>query len=335
MAGRNVKRGLVFFRLDTDFFRDRKIRRLLRRMQGSGILVYLALLTEIYRDKGYYVETDSGLLEDVADTCEVEDEVARQALDVCLELGLFDRDIFVRLRVLTSAGIQRRYLDMIAALRRKGGIDAALSLISSEEMGKSSETKNDFAEGWNTTAEKMREVLQHGTATGISAEGNGNKSEERGLCAGDMRQVEEEAPVSSDKRKEEERKREDIHTDTHVDLRKGGAGGKAGDDPPRLSPAEELRDEWSAEVFGRPWADLSRPERMFLWAGRCYPVLFRFERPLTVVNCESILRRVPDWVDVDRVCEAIANRKDVLEKHVSAVATFNSFARMDKILQRK
>ena len=53
MAGRNVKRGLVYFRMDCDIFQDRKLKRLMRRWQNDGLAVYLALLCEIYRDKGY------------------------------------------------------------------------------------------------------------------------------------------------------------------------------------------------------------------------------------------------------------------------------------------
>ena len=50
MAGRNVKRGLMYFRLDCDLFQDRKLKRLMRRWQNDGLAVYLALLCEIYRD---------------------------------------------------------------------------------------------------------------------------------------------------------------------------------------------------------------------------------------------------------------------------------------------
>lgn len=74
MAGRNVKRGLMYFRLDCDLFQDRKLKRLMRRWQNDGLAVYLALLCEIYRDKGYYIVADKDLIADIADTCLLDDD---------------------------------------------------------------------------------------------------------------------------------------------------------------------------------------------------------------------------------------------------------------------
>ena len=134
MAGRNVKRGLVYFRMDCDIFQDRKLKRLMRRWQNDGLAVYLALLCEIYRDKGYYVTADDDLIADIADTCLLDDERTTLIYNDCIDLGLFDREILKQQGLLTSKGIQARYLDIMTVLRRKGGIDAALSLISSEEI---------------------------------------------------------------------------------------------------------------------------------------------------------------------------------------------------------
>ena len=136
MAGRNVKRGLVYFRMDCDIFQDRKLKRLMRRWQNDGLAVYLALLCEIYRDKGYYVTADDDLIADIADTCLLDDERTTLIYNDCIDLGLFDREILKQQGLLTSKGIQARYLDIMTVLRRKGGIDAALSLISSEENPK-------------------------------------------------------------------------------------------------------------------------------------------------------------------------------------------------------
>ena len=59
----------MYFRLDCDLFQDRKLKRLMRRWQNDGLAVYLALLCEIYRDKGYYIVADKDLIADIADTC--------------------------------------------------------------------------------------------------------------------------------------------------------------------------------------------------------------------------------------------------------------------------
>ena len=88
-------------------------------------------------------------------------------------------------------------------------------------------------------------------------------------------------------------------------------------------------------MFNRSWNELAKHERMYIWVRRHYPIMLEFERPLTLDNCRSITDRITDWNDVERLMESIANRRNVLTAHTSAIATFNSFARMDVVLQRK
>ena len=160
MAGRNVKRGLVYFRMDCDIFQYRKLKRLMRRWQNDGLAVYLALLCEIYRDKGYYVTADDDLIADIADTCLLDDERTTLIYNDCIDLGLFDREILKQQGLLTSKGIQARYLDIMTVLRRKGGIDAALSLISSEEITEDAERIPENSERRAKTDETIRRNAQ-------------------------------------------------------------------------------------------------------------------------------------------------------------------------------
>ena len=314
MAGRNVKRGLVYFRLDCDIMQDRKIKRLFRRFGSDGLAFYIVLLCEIYRDRGYYINVDADLLPDVADTCDIEDERAEAILAECIALGLFSRDLYERSHILTSNGIQARYLDIMAILRRKGGIDSALSLISSEEIGKGSETFPESSEVPGANAHSAAILPKDDEITRISS---------------DNRIVK--------KSKVNDTKHKDI--DTHTgELRKGVEGetsptGEAASVP--LPEWDTLRDRRAAEIFGRSWHELARHEQMYLWAAHYYPLMLQFSRPLTPQNCESILARVPNYIDIDRIFESISNRKNIIAEKVSAIATFNAFARMDVILRGK
>ena len=92
-------------------------------------------------------------------------------------------------------------------------------------------------------------------------------------------------------------------------------------------------DRLALASFGHRWNELARHEKMFLWTRCNYPIMFEFERPLTLANCRSITERISDWHDIERLMESIANRRDVLATHTSAIATFNSFARMDVSLR--
>lgn len=312
MAGRNVKRGLMYFRLDCGLFQDRKLKRLMRRWQNDGLAVYLALLCEIYRDKGYYIVADQDLIADIADTCLLDDDRTSSIFHDCIELGLFDRQLYEHSELLTSRGIQARYLDIMAVLRRKAGIDAEYSLISSEEIGDNSATIDDDSERIADSSVKIRKNTQ-------KCRFMQNDSE-------DIPQSAEETAIPSDK-KEKKNRENNGKTDTHthgIEEREGGAG--------ETMPEN---DRLALASFGRRWNELARHEKMFLWTRCNYPIMFEFERPLILANCRSIAERISDWRDIERLMESIANRRDVLATHTSAIATFNSFARMDHILKRK
>ena len=307
MAGRNVKRGLMYFRMDCDLFQDRKLKRLMRRWQNDGLAVYLALLCEIYRDKGYYIVADKDLIADIADTCLLDDDRTSNIFRDCIELGLFDRQLYEHRELLTSRGIQARYLDIMAVLRRKAGIDAEYSLISSEEIGDNSATIDDDSERIADSSVKIRKNTQ-------KCRFMQNDSE-------DIPQSAEETAIPSDK-KEKKNRENNGKTDTHthgIEEREGGAG-------------ETMPEN---DRLGHRWNELARHEKMFLWTRCNYPIMFEFERPLTLANCRSITERISDWHDIERLMESIANRRDVLATHTSAIATFNSFARMDVVLRHK
>ena len=302
----------MYFRLDCDLFQDRKLKRLMRRWQNDGLAVYIALLCEIYRDKGNYILADKDLIADNADTCLLDDDRTSNIFRDCIELGLFDRQLYEHRELLTSRGIQARYLDIMAVLRRKAGIDAEYSLISSEEIGDNSATIDDDSERIADSSVKIRKNTQ-------KCRFMQNDSE-------DIPQSAEETAIPSDK-KEKKNKENNGKTDTHthgIEEREGGAG--------ETMPEN---DRLALASFGHRWNELARHEKMFLWTRCNYPIMFEFERPLTLANCRSITERISDWHDIERLMESIANRRDVLATHTSAIATFNSFARMDVVLRHK
>ena len=64
---RQKKDSLNYFSFDTDFFyADKRISKLHKRFGNDGIVFFIYLLTEIYRN-GYYVRWDKDLIEDAID----------------------------------------------------------------------------------------------------------------------------------------------------------------------------------------------------------------------------------------------------------------------------
>lgn len=104
--------GLSYFPMDTGIFSDRKIRKLLKTFGAPGYLVYNFVLCEIYKDKGYFVECNEDFLFDIADTLNLNEVTVKDIIRFCSQNLLFDNSIYQDSNVLTSSGIQKRYLEV-------------------------------------------------------------------------------------------------------------------------------------------------------------------------------------------------------------------------------
>ena len=109
---RPVKLGLSYFPQDTNIHSDRKIRRLLTEHGANGYLVYDYIKCLIYSDKGYYINIDDDLIFDIAYflQCGITIEIINSIIQFCLNQNLFNKILFENHPILTSSGIQKRYL---------------------------------------------------------------------------------------------------------------------------------------------------------------------------------------------------------------------------------
>ena len=142
--GRQIVKGLDYTYFTLDFFQDRKIRRMQRKYGPESPLVYLALLSVIYRE-GYYIPYDEDLALDIADYTRLDEEYVSKVIDGLLDVGLLSREMCDQHHILTSHGIQKNYKNVCEKSKRKSTIEE-FSLISSEEMPISSEEKGDSSE---------------------------------------------------------------------------------------------------------------------------------------------------------------------------------------------
>ena len=116
------KSGLSYFPLDVDFFEDPKIKILRARYGRDGIVFYIYLLCEIYR-QGYYIQVDDDFEYIISDDLKMDQNKAKQVLNFLLSRSLFDNTLFQSDKVLTSAGIQRRFQLAVKERARKNPIE--------------------------------------------------------------------------------------------------------------------------------------------------------------------------------------------------------------------
>lgn len=108
---RPAKKGISSFPVDVNIFSDVRIRKLIKFQGSRAIVVYMSLLCNIYKN-GYYSLWNDDTLFTISDETGCELGFTREVIMSCLKIGLFDRDMFKTEKVLTSAGIQRRFLEV-------------------------------------------------------------------------------------------------------------------------------------------------------------------------------------------------------------------------------
>lgn len=113
---RPTKDGIDYFPLDVDFLQDDKIRLIKAEFGSKGILIVISLLCDIYRTTGYYKvwDKDSCLLMADAVGCGIVPENITQVVQGCLRRSIFNNGVFQMFGILTSAGIQRRYIRAVS-----------------------------------------------------------------------------------------------------------------------------------------------------------------------------------------------------------------------------
>lgn len=153
MAGK-TKEGLDYYPHDTNAFSDRKIKRLIKNLHGNGYLVYDYVRSLIYGDKGYYIKWDSELVFDVADDLKVTEPFVIETITFCCQIGLFNQDLLDREKILTSHGIQKRYLKICKAAKRSN-YDIHKTWVLNEEKDMSTEEMIESPEEMPIYPEEM------------------------------------------------------------------------------------------------------------------------------------------------------------------------------------
>ena len=129
------KDGLDYFPLDVNFLSDLKIKKIIRAYGAQAVAVVMSILTTIYRDNGYFATYDDDLIFIIADELKLEDSYVKNVIEKLIEVDFLSKEQKEKNNILTSIGIQERYLK--ACERRvKTTLNATYNLLndSSNEL---------------------------------------------------------------------------------------------------------------------------------------------------------------------------------------------------------
>lgn len=125
---RPTKKGLDYFPFDVDFFEDEKIAAISGEFGLKGEIVAVKLLCAIYRNGYFILWSDMLRLKILRDLPGISPDLLDKIVDRLVMWEFFDKTLFDSARVLTSRGIQKRYLSVVR--RRTGTEEMPYLLVS-------------------------------------------------------------------------------------------------------------------------------------------------------------------------------------------------------------
>jgi hypothetical protein len=123
IMARPTRDGFDYFPLDVDIMQDKAIRRAVSKFGSDAFAIYIYILCECYRDKGYYLVIDDDFLFTASETLRITEKKIIDVLVYLESKHLFKTFDYGDYSILTSSGIQRRWLKVRQDLRRKSPIN--------------------------------------------------------------------------------------------------------------------------------------------------------------------------------------------------------------------
>ena len=279
---------LRYFPVDVNRVRDTKLRSVARAKGWVAYYIYDVLLSMIYGDKGYYLDWTEDALMEIADCAHCDDKEVTDILQEMFRRNLFSTELFATKAILTSAGIQRRYLqamkDRVRKIRSRGG---EMQLFRPEyQVLSDQEIKSILALNGKGLEE-----------TGIELEETGIVPDETGFVPDDNDKLKETKPKEMERRVEQRRGEET------TDVPFGTPNAPSA--PPALQMGSITLNQMEYEMlctkFGKELVE-AKAARLDAWIQ---------ERVKRVVNCFTTLRA---WLSEDAIKEKEREKEKGMEK---------------------
>lgn len=106
---RPLKDGIDYFPIDIDIFDDEKVIPISSQYGAAGECILIRLLCAIFRN-GYYIEYTEAFKFKIAKQSNLPNDLVSNVINELIKWGFFNEKLYKSDRILTSAGIQKRWL---------------------------------------------------------------------------------------------------------------------------------------------------------------------------------------------------------------------------------
>ena len=133
--------GIMYFPLNVNFFDDAPIELVEAKCGLAGITAVIKLLCKMYKEKGYYLLWDKEQCTLFAHKTGIEETNMEKIICILIDKGFFDRKYYEEQYVLTSATIQRVWLE--ATKRRKRDLTPLPYFLMETKVPKNGKEENE------------------------------------------------------------------------------------------------------------------------------------------------------------------------------------------------
>ena len=167
------KQGLDYFPIDTNFIQHRVVRRIMKREGDGALSVLIAILSYIYSGEGYYVKADQLFYEDLESMFfQKQLEDVERIVNLAVEYGLFDAELFNAHGILTSRDIQRQFLFSTRRRKKRALIEKYCLLDEDDDVSQTPENVTQTGENVTQTPKNVAQTTKNVTQSTHSIEQN-------------------------------------------------------------------------------------------------------------------------------------------------------------------
>jgi hypothetical protein len=148
---RPTKQGIDYFPIDVQF--DDKMELVIAETEAAGLGVLVTIFQLIYQNNGYYIDNGDDLFLLVKRRVLVSVELTKKVVEVAINRNVFDKRLHDKYKILTSKGIQKRYL--IGARKKK-----TVTVVKEYSLTDVSGAGNVVIVGRNATKEEVKEEVK-------------------------------------------------------------------------------------------------------------------------------------------------------------------------------
>lgn len=127
-----AKQGLSYYQAETDRFQDIKVKRLKKKFGCEGYAVFNYIENEIYRVEGCFLKITEDIIFDISEYWCIDEDRVEDIIQFCAEVELFDLATYRTRRIVTSAALQQRYIEICRRCKKRMFIPEEISLIIDE-----------------------------------------------------------------------------------------------------------------------------------------------------------------------------------------------------------